>query len=379
MKGYAYFDNAATTRVSEEIAEVFNHYNALNYYNPSANYLPAQSIRNEINDVRSEMIRLIKGFDGTMVFTSSGTEADNLALFGSKKRKESNIVISASEHPAVYNSANALKNAGFEVRICPVNSVGAVDLDAFGGLVDGNTALISVMHVNNVTGGKNDIAKLVSVAKKINPRALFHSDGVQALGKVPVSLAELGVDLYTVSGHKIGAPKGVAALYMAKGVSLSPILYGGGQEGGLRSSTENVAGILSFGAAMRRAVGELPVFAEKCREFRGILHEKLSSIEDIAYLSDDSCAPNIFTFAMKGLRGEVMQHELSTVGFLVGTGSACSARRADTRLYKALGIGDEYENGIIRISFGRDNTAMETLNLADEILRIYQKMKKYMR
>ncbi|MBQ7501048.1 MAG: cysteine desulfurase [Clostridia bacterium] len=379
MRDYAYFDNAATTRVSEDIAEVLRRYNALNYYNPSANYLPAQAIRSEINDVRAEMLRLIKGFDGNLVFTSSGTEADNMALFGSKKRKESNIVISASEHPAVFNSANALKNNGFDVRICPVDSFGVVDLEAFASLVDANTALVSVMHVNNLTGGKNDIAKLVSIAKKINPRVLFHSDGVQALGKVPINLTELGVDLYTVSGHKIGAPKGVAALYMAKGVSLSPILYGGGQEAGLRSSTENVGGILAFGAAMRRALDELPVFAEKCCEFRDIIREKLSTVEGIRYLSDDSCAPNIFTFAMKGLRGEVMQHELSSAGFLVGTGSACSARRADTRLHKALGIGEEYASGIIRISFGRENTAAETEGLGNEIVRVYHQMKRYMR
>jgi len=288
-------------------------------------------------------------------------------------------VISASEHPAVYNAANALKERGFELRICPVDNVGAVDEDAFGRLIDENTSLVSVMHVNNETGAMNSIKTLCLIAKKINPKVLFHSDGVQAFGKIPVNFSDLGVDLYTISGHKIGAPKGVAALCAAKGVSLTPILYGGGQENGVRSSTENVGGILSFGYTVRRAVDELPALYARDVEFCNYLREKLDPIEDIRIISDLTCVPRIFTFAFKGLRGEAMQHALSVRGFLVGTGSACSARRSDDRIHKALGIPKDYSNGIIRVSFGRENTMAQVEKLAKAIIDIYHDMKKYAR
>ena len=376
---YAYFDNAATTRVYPEVSEILKKYNEELFYNPSANYLPAVSVHEEVERLRLELLKVIKGFNGTLYFLSSGTEGDNLALFGSKKRKNANIVISESEHPAVYNAAMALKNNGYEVRICPVNSNGTIDMSAFPLLVDENTALISIMHVNNETGGINEIKKLCETAKNINPTVLFHSDGVQAFGKIPLNVSEMGVDFYTISGHKIGAPKGIAALFVAKGVVLSPLLYGGGQENGLRSSTENVGGIMSFGFAARRAIAELPERISCNRGFCAFLREKLSIIEDIRFISDEDCSSHIFTFAFKSIRGEAMQHALSKDGFLVGTGSACSARRAHDRIPKAIGLDKSYSDGIIRVSFGRENSAEEVERLADCILNNYAEMKNYVR
>jgi len=376
---YFYFDNAATTRVRDGVREIVEMHNHDAYYNPSANYLPAIEVHNEIESVRASILKSIKGFGGNLYFTSSGTEADNLALFGSKKRKGCNVVISAVEHPAVYNAANALKDMGVEVRIAPVNGAGAVDAEAFGALIDENTSLASVMHVNNETGALNDVKNLCALAKRKNPRVLFHSDGVQALGKTPVNLSELGVDYYTISGHKIGAPKGVAALYVAKGRSISPILYGGGQEDGVRSSTENVGGILSFGYAVSRSVEELADLTVRYREFAACLRDKLSTIDDIRFLSDEECISGILTFAFKDLRGEAMQHALSAEGYLVGTGSACSARRANDRIRNALGLDKAYSGGVIRVSFGRDNTIEQVEGLGDAVLAIYRNMKKYIR
>ena len=371
-----YFDNAATTRVDQDVRAIIDRYNTEEFFNPSANYRLSVEVHNRITEARESILRCLKGQNGTIYFTSSGTEADNQAVFCSKKRKNSNVVISSVEHPAVYNSANALKNMGYEVRICPVDGCGRVDFAAFCSLVDKNTSFISVMHVNNETGAINDIAKLVKAAKKINPSVVFHSDGVQAFGKIPVNLAELDVDLYTVSGHKIGAPKGIAALYVKKGVTVSPLLYGGGQENGMRSSTENVSGIMAFAYAAARATAELPANRQNYLSFIEELRGALAPVEEIKYISDEGCSSHIFTFAFKTVRGEVMQHALEVSDILVGTGSACSARRSHDRIPAALGL-KEYADGVIRVSFGRENTMDEVRELGAELLKNYEILKKY--
>ena len=371
-----YFDNAATTRVDEDVAAIIDHYNRIDYYNPSANYRPSVNVHNKIGEARESILRLLKGQNGALYFVSSGTEGDNQALFCAKKRKNSNIVISAVEHPAVYNAACALKNMGYELRICPVNEHGRVDVASFCDMIDQNTSFISVMHVNNETGAINDIAELVKTAKSINSSVLFHSDGVQAFGKIPVNLAELNVDLYTISGHKVGAPKGVAGLYVKRGVSISPLLYGGGQESGVRSSTENVSGVMAFAFAAKRAVMELSANREKYFEYIATLRNALSEIGDIKYLSDDRCSSHIFTFAFKNVRGEVMQHALEESDLLIGTGSACSSRRSHERVPAALGL-KEYADGVIRISFGRENTMNDITLLADKIIENYHILRKY--
>ena len=373
---YRYFDNAATTRVDECISTIIARYNGDMFYNPSANYKLAVEMHNRIEEARESILRLIKGQNGTLCFISSGTEGDNQAIFCTKKRRGSNIVISAAEHPAVYNAAHSLKNAGYELRICPVDGAGRVNTSDLKSLVDENTALVSIMHVNNETGAINDIANLVTTAKSANPSVLFHSDGVQAFGKIAVNLAEINVDLYTISGHKIGAPKGIAALYVKRGVSISPLLYGGGQESGMRSSTENVAGIMAFFEAAKRAIIELPANREKYLEYQCFLRRALADISEIKYISDERCSPHIFTFAFRNVRGEVMQHALEDKGILIGTGSACSSRRSHERIPSALGL-KEYSDGMIRISFGRENVKEEVEDLASALIDNYHILKKY--
>ena len=373
---YKYFDCAATTRVDDDVCAIVNRYNSLSFFNPSANYRPSVEMHNAITDARDRIIRTMKGFDGTLYFLSSGTEADNQAIFCTKKRKNANIVISAVEHPAIYNAANALKGSGFELRVCPVDSVGTVSVEDLSALVDENTALVSVMHVNNETGAINDILRLVKAVKAVNSRVVFHSDGVQAFGKIPVDVAALGVDLYTISGHKIGAPKGIAALYVKKGVFLSPLLYGGGQEGGMRSSTENVSGVMAFAYAAERAIKEMPDNSAKYLLFIEILRSGLAQLPDVRFISDERCSSHVFTFAFRDVRGEVLQHALEENGFLVGTGSACSARRSHERIPKALGL-KEYSDGVIRISFGRENDEVQVRALLDDIIKNYHILKKY--
>ncbi|NCA67558.1 MAG: aminotransferase class V-fold PLP-dependent enzyme, partial [Clostridia bacterium] len=223
-----YLDNAATTKVYDEIIPLINKYLSDLYFNPSALYSQAIQVACDIKRAR-QTVASILGIDAsTIFFTSSGTESDNHVLFTARKRKGTKIIISATEYSAVYNAAMELKQQGYDIAVCKVKSDGSVDVTAFAELLDDNTSLISIMHVNNETGAVNDIEELVRIAKAYNKNILFHSDGVQAYCKIPLNLIKLGVDFYSISGHKIGAPKGIAALYVKKGVHLNPLLFGGG-------------------------------------------------------------------------------------------------------------------------------------------------------
>ena len=376
MRSFHYFDNAATTRVDEEIGAIVAEYNSNVYVNPSANYIDSVELHNRVESARKNILNALRAYGYKLIFLSSGSEGDNLALFGTKKRKNANVVISGAEHPAVYNAAMHLKELGYEVRLCPVDGRGVVSKEDLLGMVDADTALVSVMHVNNETGGVNDIKALVSAVKAAYPKVLFHSDGVQAFGKIPVSPAELGVDLYTISGHKIGAPKGIAALLVKEGVNLTPMIFGGGQENGIRSSTENVSGIMALEKCAERAQREVLTNGDKYKKFRSVIETALRDISDVRIISGENDAPHIFTFAFKDVRGEVLQHSLEAEGYLVGTGSACSARRSHDRIPKALSLG-AYSDGIIRISFGRENTLEEAEGLAAKLKEQYLILKKY--
>lgn len=347
-----YLDNAATTKTLKDIAVLHSGYLTDNYFNPSAPYREALDISNKISDCKQKILRLLKG-DGNIIFTSSGTESDNLALFGTKKPNNCKIIISESEHAAVYNTAQELRQRGYNVEWAKVDSAGRVVVEEFAKIMTKDTYLVSIMHVNNETGGINDIKKLCEIAKKVNPKVIFHSDGVQAVGKIDVSLNNFGIDLYTMSGHKIHAPKGVGALYVKKGVNLKPMIFGGGQESNIRSSTENVGGIVCFTEALQRAIEGI-----EDTNINNINEYLLSSIDkNIAMqVSDKNCSPYIVCLALKYVRGEVMLHSLEKHGILIGTGSACASKKNTQRIPNLLKLPPEYTNGIIRVSFDRFTT-----------------------
>lgn len=370
-----YLDNAGTTNVLPEFVKIFDRYQTENFFNPSAPYHPSLCVVNEIKSVREKILGILKG-KGRFIFTSSGSESDNLALFGAKKAKNSRIIVSASEHPAVYNAAIELKQRGYDVVFCDVDETGRVKEEKFSELVTENTSLVSIMHVNNETGCVNDIKKLCKIAKEKNPDVIFHSDGVQAVGKIKVSLNDLGVDLYTVSGHKIHGIKGVAGLYIREGISIKPLIYGGGQEFGLRSSTENVGGIMAFGAAVEQAV-------EKCADS----FEKVSALRDnlldyfkengILTVTSENQSPYILCAVMPRVRGEVILHSLEKYDIFIGTGSACSSKKSHKRLPTILGLSTEYENGIIRMSFSRFTSENDIEYFKKYFNLEYYRLKKY--
>lgn len=372
-----YLDNAATTQTLEEIAKVYSHYLTNDFFNPSAPYHEALQVSNQVKQCRESILRLIKG-DGNIVFTASGTESDNLAMFGTRKANNSRIIVSESEHAAVYNTALEMKQRGYDVVFTSVDAVGRVNIDDFAKNMTVDTSFVSVMHVNNETGCINDIKKLCEIAKKINPSVIFHSDGVQAIGKINVSMQDLGVDLYSISGHKIHAPKGIGALYIKKGINIKPMIFGGGQESNIRSSTENVAGIVCFAKALEIAMENIDITYANLQELCAFLQQSIDKTNAII-ISDNNCSPYIFCLALKYVRGEVMLHSLEKHGILIGTGSACASKKNTKRIPSLLNLAPEYIDGIIRVSFNRFTTKSDIEYFINMLNLEYSQLIKYVR
>lgn len=371
-----YFDNAATTRVTPEAAQTVFKYLTEKYYNPSAMYHEALDVKNDLENARSDILNQIGG-EGKLYFTSGGTESDNLAFFGTKKKRNSRVIISAVEHAAVYQSAMSLKQAGFDVCVAPVDGSGKIDVEAFSELLNADTSFVSVIHVSNETGAVNDIGELARLTKRVAPRALFHSDGVQAGGKIKIDLKSIPVDLYSLSAHKIGAPKGTGALYAAKGVHLNPIIVGGGQEDGVRSSTENTAGIMAFATAFAAAVPLIEKSAERLRAIAAYLRKRLGAFDDVMVISPEDGSPYILSFASASVRGEVIEHALEREGVLVGTGSACSSNKSTRRIPEALNLQGKYASGMVRLSFSRFSSMAEAEEFADKFEKVYKELKRH--
>lgn len=371
-----YLDNAGTTQVLPEILEIYNAYQNENFFNPSAPYHPALEIGNRIKTARMEIKSALKAPNGEILFTSSGTESNNLVLFGTKKSKNARIIVSESEHPSVYNAALELKQRGYDVVFCEVDSSGRVIEEKFREYVTPETDLISIMHVNNETGCVNDIKKLCGIAKERNGNVLFHSDGVQAVGKVKVNLGDLGVDMYTISGHKIHSVKGTAGLYIKNGIRIKPILFGGGQEFGIRSSTENVGGILAMEYAIKEAI---KAQKERENESAELFSYTKTELEKLGFFAVESAeqSPYVLCFAMPKIKGEVMLHSLEKYGIYVGIGSACSSRKSSKKLPKMLRLTSEYENGVIRVSFSRFTVKNDIDYFIEQLKKEYLVLIKY--
>ncbi len=370
-----YLDNAATTMVDQKYLDIFCKYQLESFYNPSAPYSHALDVTKDLNNARMRILDALSG-DGKIIFTSGGTESDNLALLGTKKAKKARIIISATEHPAVYNTAMELKQRGYEIVEAPVDGVGRVIFDEFVKLVDENTALVSIMHINNETGAVNDIEKLVKYVKTNYPKVIFHSDGVQAVGKIPVNLIALGVDAYSISGHKLHVPKGIGALYVKKGVNLQPVIYGGGQEGGLRSSTENVGGAIALSHAIKDATTGMEEKVGRVASYADHLIDALSHLDtDIKVIHDDNCSPFVICFASDKIKGEVLVRSMEMQGVVLGSGSACSSRKSVKRVPKAIGVPSKYLDGIIRVSFGEKTSFSDIEYCEKHLNQEYIKLK----
>lgn len=369
-----YLDNAATTKPIQSIIENNAYLYSDLFFNPSSMHGKGIETKKVIDIARSSILKkLPQNYD--VVFTSCGTEADNTAIFSSAKR--GNVITTLGEHSAVYECFNELKKRGVEVRFAPINKDGSVNEEGLLALIDSKTTFVSIVHVNNETGAINDINALSAKIKSKNPSVIFHSDGIQAFGKIPYILSD-SVDLYSVSAHKIGATKGVGALIKKKKINLSPLILGGGQENGLRSGTENVFGIKVFADATDNAFSSLRENFEKIKKIKELALEKLNK-ELIEIISPSSGSPYILTLSASKLRGEVIMHMLEEFGVIIGTGSACSSKNPHSRILKSCGYDNSILDGVIRLSFCSQTTEEEVVFAIEKLNECVKRLKGIMK
>lgn len=380
MAKLIYLDNAATTRIYPEVAHLIAEESKNDFFNPSALYKPSVALSVKIKNARESIKSALHVGDGELYFTSGGSEGDNTALFCTRKPKGSRIIVGLGEHDAIINGAAQLAQQGYDVVYAPINADGSVNVEEFKNMLTPNVALVSIMHVSNETGAINDVARLCKLTKKVAPNAVFHSDGVQAFGKIKVNLRALGVDLYTISAHKIHGPKGIGALYVKKGTPIKPLIYGGGQEKGFRSGTENAPCILGFAKAVEICMENFDSDFAKKAAFKAQLKEKLlSEIDDVQIISgDENFAPNILTVAFKDVRGEVLLHDIEDDGILVGIGSACSSHH-ESRFKSLLGLDENHKDGIIRFSISYENDENDIDFIVEKIKSSLEKLTGYKR
>ena len=364
-----YLDNAATTKPDSEIlAAAVSYAENGGFYNPSALYKCGRFAKSELEKARAEILSFFpSGYE--LVFTSCGSEADEQAIFSFAKH--GNAVTSVGEHAAVINSFSVLKQNGTEVRLAPLTEGGAVNADELLKLVDDKTAFVSVMHVNNETGAINDVSAIAKAVKAKNPRVIFHSDGVQAFLKIPQKISSY-VDLYSVSAHKICALKGVGALVYKKGLALKPVIYGGGQEKGLRSGTENTFGIKVF-ADCAKKYADVKQNYECALNLKNLFLSERSP--DIKVISPENSAPYVISISGAGVKGEIMQRVLDDEGLIVGTGSACSSKIGVSRVISACVKDGKIAQGALRISLIFTTTEDEIVYCARKINECYLKLK----
>jgi cysteine desulfurase len=372
-----YLDNAATTKPNEQCLEQAKKYLYESYYNPSALYAGGYNLQLELKSARKNILSTIAN-EGNyeLIFTSCGTEADNHAVFCGGRR--GNIVTTEGEHSAIFSSVNQAKQRGIEVRFAKLNADGSVNVQNLLSLVDEKTSLVSVIHVNNETGAINDINNIAKQVKYKNKYTLFHSDGVQAFGKIPFRMSE-NIDLYSISAHKIGGIKGVGALFKRKTVKISPYIYGGGQESGMRSGTENVFGIKMLEFAALKKYASIKENYQNVDILKGKLAELLDK-ELFTVLSGENSSPYILSVAVEGVRGETILHEVDDRGLIIGTGSACSSneKKRHSRVMMACGVKEELLDGILRLSFSSDNTLDEVSEAAKILNSVVKNRKEIM-
>lgn len=354
MENLYYLDNAATTKVFADVFDLMKENNENSFYNPSASYSKALESKKILNSARKQILSALKGSAGKLYFTSSATESNNTVFNGVHLRAGDEVLISAGEHPSVYNSAHKLERFGIVVKDIPLTKFGNVDEEKFMALLSEKVKLVSIIHVSNETGAVNDIKKLVQITKKFNSKIIFHSDGVQAFMKIKVSLQDLGVDLYTISAHKVYAPRGIACLWVKQGVLIDSLLFGGGQEDGFRSSTENVAGAIAFSYAVSKLEKDFESNYKKVLEYKNEFLAKLNDCEVAKFLkvnSFDDNSPYILSISFSDIKGEVLMYSLEQDGVIVSTGSACSSKKSGNRILESMGILSSDIVGSLRISF----------------------------
>lgn len=366
-----YFDHNATTPLRREVWEAMRAFLTGVFGNPSSLHSEGQEARAAVEEARAHVARLLGATPEEIMFTSGGTEADNLAILGSvlaRRRRGGEIITSQIEHPAVLGSCRFLETQGFRVTHLPVSSSGMIDPDELANALTDDTLLVTLMHANNEVGMLQPIRECAAIARARG--VLVHTDAVQSAGKMPTFVDELGVDLLSISGHKLYGPQGIGALYVRRGIALEPIVTGGPQEQGLRGGTEHVAAIVGLGVAARLAAADVPAEISRVAALRDRLeHGVLASIPEV--LVNGATAPRLPTttnLSFRGVDGQSLVVALDLKGVATSTGSACSSGSLEpSHVLIAMGLSAEWLQGAVRFSLGGGNTP-EEVDLLVQIL-----------
>ncbi len=365
---FIYLDNSATTKPYDCVREAVSKVLSDDFGNPSALYSLGLGAEKLLNESRRSIAASIAASPGEIYFTSCGSESDNAAIFGAwrtGRKRGKKIICTAVEHPAVLECFEELSKQGAEAVYLPVKRDGSFSMDAFKGAMSEDTILVSIMHVNNETGAIFPIEDIGKVLEKY-PNAVFHSDCVQSYGKLDIDVKRMGVDMISLSGHKVHGPKGIGVLYIKNGLHIPPYIYGGGQEKGFRSGTENMPGIVGFGAAATHMNPERARI--RMNECKIHLKEKLAAqIDNIKFNSPELSVPSILNVSFLGCRAEVLLHMLEQDGIYVSTRSACSSKGKGSHVLNAMGCSPEEIEGAIRFSFSEDNTKEQMDYVAEKL------------
>ena len=361
----AYFDNSATTKVLDCVKDAVVDAMCVNYGNAAAKHRKGVEAENLIREAKKAIADTLKVQEKEILFTSGGTESNNTALIGTalaNRRAGKHLITTGVEHPSIYNTMSFLEEMGFEVTYLPVDHLGHISLEDLEKAIREDTILVSVMYVNNEVGAVEPIEAISQCIKKKNPKTLFHVDAIQAYGKYKIRPKKQGIDLLSVSGHKIHAPKGVGFLYIRDGVKIRPILFGGGQQKGMRSGTENVPGCVGLGVAAREAYKDFDARIEKLYTLREHLIAGLKPLGGVTIngSEDRTNTPQIVSASFEGVRSEVLLHALEDKGVYVSSGSACSSNHPGiSGTLKGIGVKKELLDSTIRFSLGDLNTEEE--------------------
>lgn len=372
-----YLDNSATTKPYDEVIQYITQISKEVYGNPSSMHLKGLEAEKHIKNAREIIAKSLAVDSQEIYFTSGGTEANNLAILGfleANPRKGKKIITTKIEHPSVLEVYKYLMDRGYTVQFLDVDYRGMIDLNSLREAIDEDTALISIIYVNNEIGSIQPISEIVDIKNEKNRDAVIHLDAVQAYGKMKIAPRKLGIDLMSMSSHKIHGPKGVGALYIKKGLKVRPLLIGGGQELSMRSGTENVSGICGFGMAADltdKKIDENYLRCAKIKEyFKNRLKEEFSG--DVLIVSPKDSSPYILNVSFSNIKAEVLLHHLEMKNIFVSTGSACSSRKnTHSHVLKALGLKPEKIDGAIRFSFSAFNSINDmeyTIEALKEIL-----------
>ena len=377
----AYFDNAATTKVFPEVKDLVVKLMEEDYGNPSSLHQKGLDAGHYIKETKEILAQEWKVDSKEIVLTSGGTESNNLALIGAalaNKRSGNRIITSKVEHASVSSTMAFLESLGFEVVYLNVDHQGIVDLEQLEQEVNEDTILVSVMYVNNEIGAVEPIQEIAEIIKEKNPKTLFHVDAIQAFGKYHIYPKRMGIDLMSVSGHKIHGPKGTGALFIKNRTKVKPIIYGGGQQDGMRSGTENVPGFAGFGLATKIVYEDLEARIVRMRAVKDRLTERLKTLPDV-YINEGE-APHILSVSFVGVRSEVMLHALEEREIYVSSGSACSSNKpAVSHVLSSIGLQKNRLESTIRFSFSAENTVEQADYAADVIEEILPVYRKYVR